>query len=1129
MKKILYILDSRVGNIENQKNTIDYHFKVLLNNVEKEELTYYICGHEKFKNYIINNGYNMNYIGLEKETEQMSDREFGEYLKNRIGFVPDLILGYETNVSYLEEFFKESKIYSESFGAFSRFPWSSTVCFDKKGVYNKSTMLLEEERYRNSVYTEEDKRGLLKVRNFYWSILSKNFPKIIYDKIDNISNNKKILVPLQADNHISFNDCTDYKNHKDMIEDILRITPSNIDIIVTQHPDIKKATLNEEDLLDFKAKYNNFYYFKELENIPFVSQWILMYVDGVATVSSGLAFQAAILGIPVFSLGKSQINPVCSGTFEEAFEFLENEKKPKVENALWQYLKENMFYYEYMDVAILKTKIVKQLLNEEKLELTTVELLDKLIGHSREEVLKEFLKGKEIETINNELFTKITEAEAVSFDLFDTLVERPFFDPHDLFFLAENKIRRELGYQSIRYFHVRRKAEEEARKARNWKETTLEQIYYQFKKLTGLTQEEVNRIKEIELELETSLLFQKYNIMRYFNLCKRLGKKVSIITDIYHSKEVIEGFLKKVKIQGYDELYVSADLDLRKHDGTIYPLYLKELEVKYGIALKPKAILHIGDNPIADIEQALKFNLRTHHIYKSSDCLKGSELNKIFEKNIRKRWLTDSIVMGLISNRFNKKLETKHKTSLFGNDLHAFGYIAGGVMMLGFVQYVIEKVRKEKLDKVCFVARDGAILKDIYDILRSTGSYNDLPESDYLVLSRRATAVAVCETYEDFKKLAWLSFGERKLEDLLSDRFGVNVKDVPKEILMKHNLGSKDVINGNVDIGRLTEFLYDIKDMLIAQGEKERKGLLKYLEKKGINKTSKVCMVDIGYSGTIQANINKLLNSNIGGYYFLTHEAPRNVMENCLFDGWLESYDEQRSANYHPLNDYIFLFETLLSSEDLSITNYELDKSGNLIENYQECEDEASRIKFLRETHRGILDFTRDYVKHLKEYVRIPIFSKSLSMQVVMSLAKEPIKEDALMFLQLNVENKFGGGDAALVYGNKTIFDNLTDKNRELIIRNSQWKEGALSVVGHKVQQQVQSVKNQNQNKLTEENQFIKNKNIQTQDYINVKKTEEYSKIMKKYQKFKKNPYKFFKDSKNKYVRKLSYFYKDNR
>ncbi len=1107
MKKIVYILDPRVGNIENQKNTIDFHFNVLIKSVEKEELSFYFCGHEKFSNYLIEKGINIKYVPLEKEVERMSDKEFGEYLRKKIDFEPNLIIGYEANVSFLKEFFINSKVVSESFGALSRFPWASLICFDENGVYDKSTMSIQMEKYKKSNFSKEDKRALLKVRNFYWSILSKNFPKIIFDKIDNLSNNKKILIPLQADNHISFNDCTEYKNHKEMLEDVLRKNSPDIEIIVTQHPDLKQKVLSEEDIIDFKNKYNNFHYFKEFESIPFVSQWVMFYVDGVATVSSGVAFQAALLGIPVFSLGKSHVNAVCSTDFDHVGDFLNNDHISIADNAVWQYLKENVFYDEYMFRDVLKTKIINNIIENKEKEMESEELAKKLVDYSREEWLKKILLEKNIETINNEFFTKIIEAEAVSFDLFDTLVERPFLDPHDLFLLAEFKARKELGYQYLRYFNLRRKAEEEARKARNWKETTLEQIYHHLKKLSGLNNEEIKKLKEIEIEMEEKVLFQKYNIMRYFELCKKLGKKLSIITDIYHSKEVIERFLRAVNIKGFDNLYVSADLDMRKHDGTIYPLYLKELESKYGITTKGKNVLHIGDNSTADVEQAQKFNIRAHHIYKSADCLKNSELKSIFDKNIKKRWVTDSIVMGLIANRFNKKLEENHKTSLFGDDLHAFGYIAGGVMMLGFVQYVIEKIKSQNLEKVCFVARDGAILKEIYDILKETGMYEDLPPSDYLVLSRRSTAVAACSTYEDFKRLSWLSFGERKLEDLLSDRFGIDIKDVPKDIMEKHHLNPKDPINGNYDLGRLSEFLYDIKEWLLVQGEKERKGLIQYLDSKGIHKDSKICLVDIGYSGTIQMNLNKILQANIGGYYFLTHEAPRNLMEECIFDGWLESYDEQRSANYHPLNDYIFLFETLLSSEELSITNYELNEFNELLAKFQECEDEASRIKFIRETHRGIIDFTKDYVKFFKEYVRIPKFSKNLSMQAIMSLAKTPKKEDASMFLQLNVENKFGGGDAALVYGNKEMFANLNDKNRELIVRNSQWKEGALAIIGKA------------ENKVGIHNSHVQNNNAYNH--------QDYPKIFKKYMKFKKNPYLFFKDSKNKYVRQLSHFYKN--
>lgn len=1113
-KNILYFLSPVVGNIENQKFTIDLHLNKIaqLNN---ENLNIYFCGHEIFSSYILDKQYNFKYFGIPFDAKT-SNGELVASLKKCVSINPDIVIVYEGNLEEAKAAFPNAIIVSESWGALSRFPFPGLVHFDQDGVYNSSSLYNNKKELLNSKLSNEEKKHLLDIRNHSLLSLTKNVPVVLTECVKKLTNNKRVLLPLQIDNHISFTSCTDFKNHKEMIESFCEQTSKDIDIILTQHPDSDKKVLSEIDISYFKEKYSNFYYFAETENIPFISQWWLIFVDAVATVSSGVAFQSALMGVPVIAIGKSHINAVASSNLKGMNEFILNENQSKADAAIWNIMKEQVFYDEYMFDPMGYEAIINKLLNQKFNDQDSDIFVAKFKKYYRENMLQDLLKEKNIPTTNYEILTKVIECQALSFDLFDTLVERPFFDPHDLFFLAENKIRQAIGNNSLRFFAFRRKAEEEARKAKNWNETTFSQIYYQFKKLTGCSNEDINIMKNIELDMEEQVLTRKYKIHRMFEWGKKLGKKVSIITDIYHDKETIERFLKRVKINGYDKLYVSADLDLRKHDGTLYPLYLKEIQIEYGITCKDnyKNMLHIGDNPTADIKMAQEHGLRTHHIHKSSDQLKASLLGKNFEPNLKKRWVTDSILMGLIANRFNEELESKYKKSLFGGNLYSFGYIAGGVMMLGFVQHVIEQAKKNKFEKICFVARDGYIFKEIYDMLRKTACYSDLPPSEYLVLSRRATALAACKNVEDIKKLAHLNFGNQPLCDLLLNRFGISIDLISNKILDKHHFSKKDTIQNNSDLGRLCDLIDDISPIILEQCEKERLGLIKYFSDKEITQNSNVCLVDIGYSGSIQQNVNKIFKANFAGYYMLTHEAPRHLMTNIIFDGWFESFDEQRSANYHTINDYIFFFETLLSSEDLSVSNYTLDADGNLVTEFQIAEDENARIKFIRETHKGIMDFTKDYCNQFAQFSDVAQISKKLALHTIMSLAQNPSHEDAKLFLQLNVENKFGGGDASLIHTLPNMLINPTDKVKNLVINKSQWKEGARALF-------IENAKPVEFNKQKPLSHTAVTTHLAIDSNLPL--------VVRKYLKYKKNPYRFFADSKNKAIRPLKFLYKNYR
>ncbi len=1056
LESVLYFLDPWVGNIDNQKHTIDLHLNKICKH-NRDDLRIYVAGHEKFQAYIIEKKYNIHYIAI---PEVFEESERASVVERRILSVvkPQLILSYEANTEFLQSIFRNIPVYSESWGALSRFPYPAMIHFDEKGVYEKSTLCTHKDIYQKHIIGGEEIKALHDIRTHSILSLSKTLPDIILNAVQKLEGKTRYLLPLQADNHISFDNCCDWKNHKSMLVNILDNLSPDVDLIVTQHPDISQKVISDIDVSHLRSKYKNFIYFNELEQTPFVSQWLLLFVDGIMTVSSGLAFQSALLGLPVVALGNAHINAVASlektvgeglsDYFTRVNQFILSETDSKADAAVWKFLTQNIFLDEYMFDQPLFLDSIHRLINAQEKTYLPTEYATKFKKWFRHQTLEKFLNDRKIPFHSYQILEKAAECKALSFDLFDTLVERPFFDPHDLFMMAEFKVRQAVENNSLKYFQYRRKAEEEARKARNWNETTLEQIYYQFQKLTGLNDQEIDIIKEIELDMEETVLTRKDKIHRVFNWGKRMGKVVSIITDIYHDKPTIERFLNAVKIKGYDYLYVSADLDMRKHDGTIYPLYLKDMKVKHDITIDNyKNLLHIGDNPTADIKMALEYKMRAHHIHKSSDLFRQSQLGKIFSPNINKRWVTDSIVMGMISNKLNENLSDDYKESLFGNKLHSFGYIAGGVMMMSFVQYVIEKIKNQpkgqEFEKVAFVARDGYIFKEIYDLLKTTDGYKDLPPSEYLVLSRRASALGCCYNIEDLKRLLHLSFGVQQLSEFLMNRFGTDINLIPAKILKKHHFNKKDVINYATDVGRVSKFIEDISDIILERCAQERAGLTKYFDELNIKPDTKMCLVDIGYSGTIQQNINKLFGSSYAGYYMLTHEAPRHLMDGTIFEGWLASYDEQRSANYNPINDYIFFFETLLSSADPSITSYTVDKNGDLVKEYQYAEDENVRVKFIQGTHEGIMDFVKDYCKIFNKYTGYINFSQSLAMNVIFKLAQKPLKADAKLFLQLNIENKFGGGDASLIYTHPDMFKTPTEQVKQTIVNKSQWKEGA--------------------------------------------------------------------------------------
>lgn len=194
-----------------------------------------------------------------------------------------------------------------------------------------------------------------------------------------------------------------------------------------------------------------------------------------------------------------------------------------------------------------------------------------------------------MDNIDN-IATKTSRYKYVSFDIFDTLIFRKLYRASDLFFYMEMEMEK-MGFPYLNFHDVRIKAEKEAiRKNHIADEITIDSIY----NCIYFDSEERRQFAK-DLELKTELMFCVPNIemVHLLNECKKNGKKVVLISDMYLSSSNISEILKHCGIL-FDNLYVSSNYGIRKSSGKLFRKVLTELEINR------KDIIHIGDNKMSD-------------------------------------------------------------------------------------------------------------------------------------------------------------------------------------------------------------------------------------------------------------------------------------------------------------------------------------------------------------------------------------------------------------------------------------------------------------------------------------------------------------------------------------------------
>lgn len=1105
------------------------------NNLDFSQVTTVIITEEELSKIETNN----NELSIEFYHNRGNDKDtfyILELLKDKIGteYTPEVTITYESPTPFLKDLYPHSLHLNSMFGLFSRAPFPALGILDPYGLYEYSYQNIFSNEIKSSVITQPQKDLITLLRKNSIRALAKyhplkNYISILYERFSSL-----VVLACQVDNYFSYNGCTEYENQFEMVCDVLTNTPSQIGVIVTEHG--YKNQLSNEQISELEEKFDNFIYFKNERKIPTVTQFLLPYVDGALSVSSSIGYQAALWNIPYHSLGKSQLSLFSvHENFDDFNESVLNSEKIDSDNILYFLLsrvhlshKFDIFNGEayYKKIESLYNKFIENGLSFEFFsEQKTIDQVFEIICQgNREWLLAKNFKDENITPEVDHLRVAMASSQATSFDLFDTLVERDFVEPHELFLFIEPKVRKLINNKNFQFHTIRRQAELDLRReSRGEFEITLDQIYDRFEKYYPLEKATLEKIKNIEIDAEVDLVHPKKSMVREFHFSRLLCNPTSIITDIYLDRASIKRILNNVGLQQYDKLLVSAETKTRKHNGTIYPEYLEFLQKTYNISADQA--LHIGDNSQADGLMAKKHGLKSYVFQKAMDNYKQSKIADVMASSLKSSGISSSVLNGLFANKYNAGHWYKiNKSSIFRGEEYNYGYIAIGPLVVGFVQWLHRRAKRLGIDELYFLSRDGWVLKQVYDELYADNPTS--PKSSYLYSSRRAAMVSSIRTLDDIMEVASQNFNARSITEFLESRFGVNADDINEEEFSKYGFKKDSVVSPYFDHGKLLQFLESISDLIISNAELERTSYLDYLSDIDFitnSKNNNTAVVDIGYSGSMQYYLKKILQiDSLHGFYFLTHHHSRDHFLNEHFEGYLQNLDDHRIPYHHGLNDHVFIFEAALSAPEGSLTKF-INTGTERKAVFLEAEEEIIRKSALIKTHNGVVDFTKDLKTRFSSYLNNIEFSPILSSRIILSFANNPNGIDAKMFSGHEVENVFGGGSVCLVASPAKYHLNADNSIKpealQQLLAASKWKKGAQAYYNSFIPIQnissssVKISKSANSTVIP----LVKNKNP-----AYIEKTPK----QRKRAKLRKDPYVFFEDSKNSKVKKLKFFFK---
>lgn len=302
----------------------------------------------------------------------------------------------------------------------------------------------------------------------------------------------------------------------------------------------------------------------------------------------------------------------------------------------------------------------------------------------------------EKEMFLDQIRTNIDIAEIVSFDIFDTLLLRPYCSPSDLFHHIEYLENQE-GFSAARIL-----AEDIARKKNQpYDDITIDEIYTEI-------EDEFKYLKNTEIELEKKLLFRNEEMWQVYRYAREHNKKIIITSDMYLPSSSLKEVLHRNGICDYDKFYLSCEYRKSKFTGKLFHQIINDYPY-----ISPDKILHIGDNKQSDYTVPSTIGFFCVRYKKILDQFLDSDKRASLFYAQRKD-LSDSILLAYMAKSWNEERFIKKSDYWY-----SIGKRYAGPVSYSYASFIHDECIKKSIDEVLFIARDGYNLKKAFDYISS--------------------------------------------------------------------------------------------------------------------------------------------------------------------------------------------------------------------------------------------------------------------------------------------------------------------------------------------------------------------------------------------------------------------------
>lgn len=502
--------------------------------------------------------------------------------------------------------------------------------------------------------------------------------------------------------------------------------------------------------------------------------------------------------------------------------------------------------------------------------------------------------------------------DVISVDLFDTLLIRRTLFPTDVFEIVGLRLKKK-GFVIPNFPQKRLEGE---KKLKEKTIPTLLEIYTYILERYSIQGIQPEELVQLEWEADRDLIVPREELCALLWKAFRNGKPLYIVSDTFYTKVQVAALLKHAGITEYTDIMASCEYRTDK---------VQQLFARLRERIPGKTCLHVGDSVEADIEGAKRNGCTACRLHSGMELFEKTGYLGLWEKihSLSGRIQAGMLVASLFNSPF--QFEDSEKKISVAN-AHEIGYIFLGPIITGFIHWLYQQVRKQNLKNIWFCARDGYLIKWLYEQLDPT------VKSIYFLTSRFAAIRAGMENEEDIHYVEKMRFSG-SMQEQLWERFGISVEE-PTE----HRQ------------------LLDYKSEILKAAEANRKKYLQYIESLEMI-DGDIAFFDFAARGTVQMYISRMLKRNLKGFYFF--QLDRAYMEEKQMD--ILPFYEQEDCD---ISKNFYMLEAVITSPQPSFLGFD--------ENGSACFSEESRtgrdLRCIREVQAGIADYFEVYQKIAPEW-----------------------------------------------------------------------------------------------------------------------------------------------------------------